>query len=414
MVAGDGRIGNGKGLIVGRGTRSTDRRTSGDVRETKQRGDAAVTGHGLSVRRLAVLAEISPGDGMAQRAVLPWAGGTVDDRSPTDTRILEDTRHRSLTPRAEGRGRFRVRELVGRRFWRARWGKTRRAVEQYAAAAEIRLARPTAEAAKAARFDEPLGQNVQRPAAGGLDAGQRFVFRQRFLLSRPAGERQRLVKPLGADRLSLSAPHPHGFLSPYVYGVRFRRGWRTTICARCAQNVRANAAQMRKNAGRAERPAFSYTFRKPLKRRRFQSSRSGTRTRTSLTGQRILNPLRLPFRHPASRVGFDPGCVAVGSLWFQGRRAARFVHHLRDTTVEPFVRTRETVFYGRRVALTLTRVLTCRRRHLTAAVHGPAPVPAPMQASLDATRPRCTSLADPCTHEKRSCRRADACGAASR
>ena len=29
------------------------------------------------------------------------------------------------------------------------------------------------------------------------------------------------------------------------------------------------------------------------------SSRSGTRTRTSLTGQRILSPLRLPFRHPA-------------------------------------------------------------------------------------------------------------------
>ena len=32
---------------------------------------------------------------------------------------------------------------------------------------------------------------------------------------------------------------------------------------------------------------------------RYDSSRSGTRTRTSLTGQRILSPLRLPFRHPA-------------------------------------------------------------------------------------------------------------------
>ena len=32
------------------------------------------------------------------------------------------------------------------------------------------------------------------------------------------------------------------------------------------------------------------------------SSRGGDRTRTSLTGHRILNPVRLPFRHPAGTV----------------------------------------------------------------------------------------------------------------
>lgn len=122
---------------------------------------------------------------------------------------------------------------------------------------------PGQDAAAAASLPDSLGGDIASPdaqRATGTDCGGSNLPANRQQYSREtAQDVARICKPEDAGESADDAPEASPNMLPY----------------------RDLSGKLREDASCCD------------------SSRSGTRTRTSLTGQRILSPLRLPFRHPA-------------------------------------------------------------------------------------------------------------------
>ena len=112
-----------------------------------------------------------PGERVAEGIVPVGTIGAVQDPVPTRTLDVGDALQRGLTLGTDAgrlgflRGRLRG---FGRRWF---------GPQQRAAATEVSLPMPTAKPAETAGLDEPLRENVQRPATGKLDAWKRVRFR---------------------------------------------------------------------------------------------------------------------------------------------------------------------------------------------------------------------------------------------
>jgi hypothetical protein len=172
------------------------------------RGEVSI--HGLSVGRFTIPVKTTPGDRVTERTVPAGAGGAAEDRPPARTFGRRNTRHRGLTPRTRA-GRLLRLHSLGRRRSR-RYGRGLLASQQRAAASEVGLPMPTAEAAEAAGLGEAFGQDVHRPATGELDARQRVRFplvaRCLVVPTSPEGDLAILVvdqAPVG-DRAAGQAP----------------------------------------------------------------------------------------------------------------------------------------------------------------------------------------------------------------